>query len=170
MSESFIGLPTDGPGKLLRTEQLTVGANTTQQEVVSIGDPSTPTSLAAVKAASTPAAATDPALVVAISPNNTIPVKTGNALTASSPTAATVAATSGSAIGANSNRRGLVLINTSPNYISLGFGAAAVLDSGITLNPNGGTYVMDEFTFTTSAVNAIASSAGSNLAIQEFTN
>ena len=90
-------------------------------------------------------------------------------LTPSSPTAASVGVTSAQALAANAGRLGLVLINTSSNYISLGFGAAAVLYSGVTLNPNGGTYVMDSFTFNLSAVNAIASGASSNLAVQELT-
>lgn len=99
----------------------------------------------------------------------TNPVSTKTALTPSAPTAASVGIASGAAVAINANRKGLILINTSANYISLGFGAnAAVLYSGITLNPNGGTFVMDEFTFTTQAVNAIASGATSNLAIQEM--
>ena len=86
-----------------------------------------------------------------------------------SPTAASVAATSGVILGSNLSRTGLVLGNTSSATISIGFGSnPAVLNSGITLNPNGGTFVMDAFTFTTQAVNAIAGAAGSNMAIQEF--
>jgi hypothetical protein len=84
------------------------------------------------------------------------------------PAAATVGVTTGQILAANSSRTGLVLINTSANTISLGFGAAAVLNSGITLNPNGGTFVMDSFTFTTAAVNAIASVASSNISIEEY--
>jgi hypothetical protein len=90
------------------------------------------------------------------------------ALTPGSPTAASVGVTSGSALAANASRKGLVLVNTSANYISLGFGAAAVLYSGITLNPSGGTFVMDEFTFCTSQIYAVASGATSNLGIQEM--
>lgn len=90
------------------------------------------------------------------------------ALTASSPTAASVGVASAAAVAANTSRKGLTLVNTSANTISLGFGAAAVLNSGITLLANGGTFVMDKYTFTTAAVNAIAGGAASNLAIQEF--
>lgn len=89
-------------------------------------------------------------------------------VTPASPSAASVGVASGSVLAANSNRKGLVLVNTSLNRISLGLGAAAVLDSGITLNPVGGTWVMDEYTFTTVEIFAIASGGGSNLAIQEF--
>ena len=91
-----------------------------------------------------------------------------DALTASSPTATTVAASSGVAVAANANRTGLLLVNTSANYISLGFGAAAVLYSGITLNPSGGCFWMDSYSFSTAAVYAIASAGSSNMAVQEY--
>lgn len=99
----------------------------------------------------------------------TNPVSTKTALTASAPTAATVGVASAQAVAAAATRKGLVLVNTSANTISLGFGATAVLGSGITLNASGGTFVMDEFTFHVGAVNAIASAASSNLAVQEYT-
>lgn len=53
------------------------------------------TNTAAVKAASTAAAATDPALVVAISPNNTVPVKPGDGTTSITVKAASTAAAAG---------------------------------------------------------------------------
>ena len=96
-------------------------------------------------------------------------VSTKTALTPASPTAATVGVTSSQAVASNANRKGLVLINTSNNIISLGFGATAVLNSGITLVGRGATFVMDEYTFNTGDINAIASSASSNLTIQEYT-
>lgn len=88
-------------------------------------------------------------------------------MTPSLPTAATVGAASALALAANLKRKGLVLVNTSANVISLGLGVTAVLNSGITL-PAGATWVMDDYTFTTAAINAIASGASSNLSIQEF--
>lgn len=92
---------------------------------------------------------------------------TKTALTPSSPTAATVGATSASALAANASRKGLILTNTSNNTISLGLGTAAVLYSGITLTAFS-VWVMDEYSFCTSEIFAIASAASSNLAIQEF--
>lgn len=92
--------------------------------------------------------------------------KTG--LPPAAPTAATVGVTSAQAVATNSARVGLVLTNTSSNTISIAFDNAAVLNSGITLPPNGGTFTMGEYTFCTGAVYAIASGASSNLAIQEF--
>lgn len=95
-------------------------------------------------------------------------VRHDNDLTPSSPAAATVGVTSAAAVSANVNRRGLILVNTSTATISIAFGTAAVLNSGITLTP-GGVYNMDEWSFDTGEVRAIASAASSNLAIQEFT-
>lgn len=96
-------------------------------------------------------------------------VSTRVALTPSSPTATSVGVTSASALATNANRKGLVMTNTSTAKISLNIvGGTAVLNSGITLYP-GGNWYMDEFTFTTSAIFAIASAASSNLAIQELT-
>lgn len=89
-------------------------------------------------------------------------------LTASAPTASSVGVASAQAVASNANRKGLTLVNTSTASISLGFGATAVLNSGVTIYP-GGSWEMDVFNFNTGAVNAIASAAASNLAIQEFT-
>ena len=90
-------------------------------------------------------------------------------LVPSTPTFATVGTSSAQAVAANTSRTGLVLINTSTARISLAFGTSAVLYSGITLNASGGTFEMDEFMFDTGAVHAIASAAGANLGIQEYT-
>lgn len=93
----------------------------------------------------------------------------GSTATASAPTSASVGVASAQAVASNTSRRGLVLINTSPNDISFGIGSAAVLNSGITIRRNGGVWEMDNFTFSTAAINAIAAGASSNLSIQEFT-
>ena len=94
----------------------------------------------------------------------------GAQLTMSAPDAASVGVASAEAVAANTSRRYLLLVNTSSNVISLGFGSnAAVLHSGITLNANGGSYEISEAAgnLTTQAINAIAGAAGSNLSIQE---
>ena len=95
-------------------------------------------------------------------------IGTKTALTASAPTAASVGVSSAQAVASNTSRKGLALVNTSNNVISLGFGATAVLNSGITLYP-GASWQMNEYTFHTGAINAIAGGASSNLAVQEFT-
>jgi len=92
------------------------------------------------------------------------------ALTASAPANNTAGISSASAVAANANRKGLVIVNTSLTaWVYLGLGATAVVGSGVALGPGGGSFTMDEYSFTTAAVNAIASAASTNLAIQEFT-
>lgn len=90
-------------------------------------------------------------------------------LIASSSAAGNVGVTSAQVVAANTSRTGLIAINTSSGFISLGVGTTAVLYSGITLYP-GGSWCMDKYSFTTDAINAIASVASSNLAVQEFTS
>jgi hypothetical protein len=102
---------------------------------------------------------------VALSSDSVVSTKT--ALAANSPTFATVGVTSAQVLAANASRKGLILINTSTGNISIGFGSTAVLNSGVTLYPNG-TFFMDEYMYTTSAITAIAANASSNLAIQEW--
>jgi hypothetical protein len=110
----------------------------------------------------------DNALAVKPGTGASFTVSSKTSLTGSAPTAVSVGVTSAEAVAVNTSRKGLLLVNTSTAYISLAFGAAAVLYSGITLNPLGGSFWMDEYTFTTAQVRAIASGAASNLAVQEF--
>ena len=93
---------------------------------------------------------------------------TKNALTASAPTTASVGVTSAQAVASNTNRKGLAIVNLSINTVSLGISAAAVLNNGISLTQNG-VYVMDEYLFSTGAINAIAAGPSSTISIQEFT-
>lgn len=96
------------------------------------------------------------------------PVSTKTPLTALTPTFATVGITSAQVVAADTARTSLVLINLSSNNISFGIGAsAAVVGSGITLTPNG-VWESDEYSYVTSAINAIATGASSNLSIQVF--
>mgnify|MGYP001566627182 CR=1 FL=1 len=89
--------------------------------------------------------------------------------TFAAPTAASVGVASAQALASNTNRKGLVLVNTSTvETISISIGGTAVLRSGITLLP-GGSFTMDDLTFSTAAVAAIASAAATNLSIQEIT-
>jgi len=90
--------------------------------------------------------------------------------TPAAPAAATVGVASAQAVAARTGRRYACLVNTSGNWIYLGIGAnAAVVGSGIALSPNGGSYEMTAAAGNMHdlAINAIASAAGSNLAIQE---
>lgn len=88
---------------------------------------------------------------------------------ASAPASVSVGTSSTSLVAENFDRVGLTVINTSSGTIYLGLqGALATLNAGIALNPNGGTWVMDEYTFTKGQVTAVAHSAATNVAIQEF--
>lgn len=88
-------------------------------------------------------------------------------LSPSSPTTATVGVTSSQIVAFNASRRGLIVINVSIHTISIGIGVVGVLNSGITLYP-GGVWNMDDYSYTTGSINAIASVAGSVVSIQEF--
>jgi hypothetical protein len=88
-------------------------------------------------------------------------------VTGSAPTFVSVGVASAQILAANS-RKGLLLTNTSSNFISLGFnGNAAVLYSGLTLTPYG-VLELTPAMVSQGAVTAIASGASSNLGIQEF--
>lgn len=91
-------------------------------------------------------------------------------LTPASPAVAAVGTSSAQAVAANANRKGLHLRNlsTTGQRISLGFGAAAVLDSGVTLYPQD-AFEMGEYDFDLGAVNAISSAASGSLGVQEYT-
>ncbi len=99
---------------------------------------------------------------------NQVTTTARKSLTGSAPTSSSVAATSGSALASNSSRKGAYFKNVSNAVISLGVGQTAVLNDGITLYP-GDAWMMDEFSFSTAQINAIAGVASSDLAIQEWT-
>lgn len=90
-----------------------------------------------------------------------------------SPARVSVANTTCLALAANTSRTGCVITNANLTSIGgipvyLGLATVAVLGSGIVLYP-GGTWSMDEFTFTTACITAIASAAGTaSLSLQEF--
>lgn len=125
------------------------------------------TNTATIKPASTAAVAADTALVVALSPNNTISTSSRTGITANSPTNVSVGVATTALVATNANRKGLIIMNLSTATVSLGIGVSAVLNSGITLYP-GGIWTMDEYSFNTAAINAIAGTAASSVAYQEF--
>jgi len=90
--------------------------------------------------------------------------------TASAPAAGTVGTGSAQLVASNNSRKGVYIKNLDATQnVSLGFGATAVAGSGRTLKP-GEEYTMGELDFTTAAINAIASGAGSvPVAVQEYT-
>jgi len=108
--------------------------------------------------------------VVLASDQSALPIEKTD-LGAAAPTAAAVGVASGVILAANAARRGGTLRNlsTGGQRVSLAFdGAAAVLDSGVTLFPQD-AFSLEAFDFTTGAIAAIASAAAGAVAIQEWT-
>lgn len=99
--------------------------------------------------------------------SNALNTNTKTSLTANAPFTVSVGVTSAAFLASNASRKGFCTVNTSSAIVSYGIGAAAVLNSGITLYP-GGTWCMDEYTFSTAAINAIAGAAASATSGQEF--
>lgn len=98
-----------------------------------------------------------------------LPVSAKLPLTPAAPASGSAGTSSGLVLASNTDRKGLTIINLSSSIISFGLGGnAAVLNAGITLLPYG-VWTMDEYTFNTGAINAIASAAASSISIQEFT-
>jgi hypothetical protein len=77
-------------------------------------------------------------------------------------TAVAVAATTTTAKAANTDRIGLLLVNDSDTTIYIKIGAAAVLNQGIRLNANGGSFEMNAAlgSLASGAVNAIHGGSG----------
>ena len=84
-------------------------------------------------------------------------------------TFATVGVASAVVLAANPNRVDCDFINTSANWISLGRGNVAVLYSGESLAPRGGSYHIGVENLFLGAIFAIASGVDSNLSISEGT-
>ena len=87
--------------------------------------------------------------------------------TAIAPLAASVTTASAQLIAANINRTGLACTNIGTSTAFLAYGAnTAILNGGTAISP-GATWWMDDYLFTTAAVNVIAASA-TTMACQEF--
>ena len=84
-------------------------------------------------------------------------------------TVVTVGATTTAALAANTSRIHALLINDSDEAVYIKLGAAAVLNAGIRLNANGGSYEMSEAAgnLYTGAINAICASGSKKLLITE---
>lgn len=93
-----------------------------------------------------------------------------NNITMAAPTAGSVGVASAELVAASATRRFLYLRNTdSTDRVSLGFGAAAVLDSGMTLDPGEWVSFGPLNDITVQAVNAIAAAAATPVGIQTGT-
>ena len=94
----------------------------------------------------------------------------GNAVkevTSGSPNTISVAGTSTSVIGANENRNGLEIVNSSSSNIWLGLGKAAKANEGIYLSPSGSWDGKIGLVAWDGEVTAIATTASSPLTVIE---
>lgn len=96
-----------------------------------------------------------------------------NILVGSTQSAAPVQAAVGTSsieiVAATEQRSGLTIVNISGGTVYLGFGTnAAILRGGIAITADGGSWSMDEYTFTKEAINAIGHSATLLVGVQEF--
>jgi hypothetical protein len=84
-------------------------------------------------------------------------------------TAPTIGNTTTAALAANTSRLYALFINDSDETIYLKLGAAAVLNAGIRLNANGGSYEMSagQGNLYTGVVNGICTSGGKKLLVTE---
>jgi hypothetical protein len=100
--------------------------------------------------------------------SNPVPVKNYPAASVGeAATNVTISTSSATVLAANSLRRGVNICNISFGTVSLAFGAAAVIYTGVTLGP-GGTFWMDDTDFTTQSITAISSQSNTTIAVQEF--
>ena len=88
-------------------------------------------------------------------------------ITSVNDTFATVGVASAVALAANVNRVDCDFVNDSDNIIYLARGNAAIIGSGIRINPNGGSYRIGTNNLFYGAIYGIATAAGSNLTISE---
>lgn len=87
----------------------------------------------------------------------------------SAPTQIDVDTVTKEVVAENYSRVGLVLTNLSDGTMYISFGTnGATLNTGIPILPGGGTFNMEDYTYTKEAVNAIAHSSNALMAIQEF--
>jgi hypothetical protein len=94
-----------------------------------------------------------------------------NAYSVVTHTAPTVAVGTTLALAANASRTYALFINDADEAIYLGLGVAAVMNKGIRLNANGGSYEMSAAlgNLYAGAVNAICASGGKLLLVTEAT-
>lgn len=137
---------------------------------IKLSDGTTPTITATIKAASTAAVATDPALVVAISPNNAVSPQTA---TTDGATGVTVSTSAVLIKASNASRKAIVITNNGTGNLYIG-GANTVTTSGATMGlivAPFGTYQDSGFGLYTGDLYGIYSavSASQNISVSERT-
>ena len=85
----------------------------------------------------------------------------------STDTYATVGTASTEVLAANDFRMDAALVNDSDEVMYLARGNDAVMNQGIRLNANGGSYNIDSTNLFKGAINAICASGGKNICVTE---
>jgi len=91
-------------------------------------------------------------------------IKNAKESSASSNTKVTVGNTPTTVIASNSDRRFVVIVNDSDEDVYLNLSATAVINEGIRINANGGSYIEDIYT---GAISGICASGGKNVTVAE---
>ena len=91
-------------------------------------------------------------------------IKNAKESSASSNTKVTVALNSTTIIAANSDRRFVVIVNDSDEDVYLNLSGTAVINEGIRINANGGSYVEDIYT---GIITGICATGGKNVTVVE---
>ncbi|MFA5772975.1 MAG: hypothetical protein WC974_09620 [Thermoplasmata archaeon] len=168
ITASSLPLPTGAATQTTLADVLakiiTSPATEAKQDTLIAKDFATQTTLALIKAKTDNL---DVALSTRTKSTDTQIVSSKVALTASVPASGSVGTSSAELVATNSNRKSLIIKNISINTISLGLGQTAILNAGLTLAPYE-VWTMNEYTFVTGAINAIASDVTSAVSIQEF--
>ena len=101
--------------------------------------------------------------------NNRLEVVSGEARSAAH-TAPTMGTATAAALAVNTSRTAALFINDSDTIIYLNIGSAGVLNTGIRLNANGGSFEMSKElgNLSTAAINGISSAASKNLLVTEW--
>jgi len=82
-------------------------------------------------------------------------------------TAPTAGVASGLALALNANRKYALIVNDSVNVVYIKLGATAVLNTGIRLNANGGSYEINETNLYTGIIDCISSVASQTILVTE---
>jgi hypothetical protein len=159
---------TDG----LETALALLGTQTTSAAILAklSADPATQTTLAALSAKFGSLGQKTMALsapVVLASDQAAIPMTRNGTARTMTHTAPTAGITTGTALATNANRKYALIVNDSANAVYIKLGATAVLNTGIRLNANGGSYEINETNLYTGVIDCISSVATQTLLVTE---
>lgn len=188
MAAGIIQIPVDSNGKKLRTIELTVGANTVEQQVVTLADSAgnlidSDTSgrllvvlqdgsdvgtglLSAAVYTDTTGAANGSmiALLKGIFKALSAALTFKRALGTTTVTGVTVGTGSASLVASNTSRKSLLVINNSNQIVYISSGTAAATGGSIAIQPNGGTFNTET---SSSAFNAMSVAGSASVTVVE---